>query len=176
MFCASNDRSRCVAGALAEADAAHAAASNTDPQEEPQPLAPAFPSLAAGVLMIDPPTIATSTPAATSPQATGSNHRSVQGGMQVYPMSGASTFDSADTSTADSALAALSTPVMVLDEIDAGIGPRLGSSVGRMLHAMAAGGQTLCVSHVPQARTPCCCFSTILIFCFAQMMRHTMLW
>ena len=75
---------------------------------------------------------------------------SASGGVEVYPMSGAATFDAEDTAAADPELAALQTPIMVLDEIDAGIGPRLGASVGRMLHAMAAGGQTLCVSHVPQ--------------------------
>ena len=77
-------------------------------------------------------------------------------GARVFPMSGASTFDAADTAAADDALAALQTPVMVLDEIDAGLGPRLGASIGRMLHSMSSGGQTLCVSHVPQVRSRRC--------------------
>lgn len=77
------------------------------------------------------------------------------GGAGVYPMGDTAEFDG-DTSVHESELAALQTPIMVLDEIDAGIGPRLGTSIGRMLHGMSAGGQTLCVSHVPQVRTlPC---------------------
>jgi hypothetical protein len=78
-----------------------------------------------------------------------------QGGTQVFPLSGAAVFDAKDTQVADHELAALQTPIMVLDEIDAGVGPRLGSSIGRMLHGMASGGQTLCVSHLPQVRCMC---------------------
>jgi hypothetical protein len=118
---------------LAASTAAQAPASPPSadaPADPPQPA-----DAAAGVLMVE--------------HASSAGGRS---GVQVYPMSGAGAFDAEDTSAADSELAALQTPVMVLDEIDAGIGPRLGSSIGRMLHAMATGGQTLCVSHVPQVR------------------------
>lgn len=47
--------------------------------------------------------------------------------------------------------------VMILDEIDSGIGARLGQSIGRILRRLAApaggggvGSQVLCVSHLPQ--------------------------
>lgn len=81
-------------------------------------------------------------------------------GLEVYPLTSSgghgALFD-ADTTAADSALAALAAPVLVLDEIDAGTGARLGGSVGRMLHGIAAGsGQVLCVSHVPQVRAVGC--------------------
>jgi DNA repair ATPase RecN len=71
--------------------------------------------------------------------------------MSVFPLSTELEFDG-DTSRSDGDLAALSTPIMVLDEIDSGIGPRLGTSIGRMLYAMSAGGQTLCVTHIPQVQ------------------------
>lgn len=97
----------------------------------------------AGVLMVERATTAGGEPAAGEDRL----HS-----MSVYPLSGAATFDAPEHATldADSALSALQTPVMVLDEIDAGLGPRLGASVGCMLHAMSRGGQTLCVSHLPQ--------------------------
>eukprot|EP00892_Ulva_mutabilis_P003781 jgi/Ulvmu1/1775/UM118_0015.1 len=90
------------------------------------------PTTAAGVLMVE----------------------SQAAGLELYPLTGSggreALFD-ADTAEADSALAALAAPVVVLDEIDAGTGARLGGSVGRMLHGIAAAsGQVLCVSHVPQ--------------------------
>lgn len=121
--------------------------------------APATAPSCAGVLMVERPTTANGTPLSDP-----GSHR--PRGMSVYPLSGAADFDApdADTADADAALAALQTPVMVLDEIDAGLGPRLGASVGRMLHAMARGGQTLCVSHLPQVRatrTPCCCSAAL---------------
>ena len=76
-------------------------------------------------------------------------------GLELYPLTSSrgrgAMFDAEDTSAADRALAALAAPVLVLDEIDAGTGARLGGSVGRMLHGIAAAsGQVLCVSHVPQ--------------------------
>lgn len=50
-----------------------------------------------------------------------------------------------------------STPVLVLDELDSGVGSRLGHSVGRLLRRMcgeggggAAASQVLCVTHLPQ--------------------------
>lgn len=59
-------------------------------------------------------------------------------------------------------------PIMVLDEMDSGVGGRLGSPVAAMLRRMAAPGtgthQILCVSHLPQVTAytsrpvvrPCC--------------------
>ncbi|MDR0291900.1 MAG: DNA repair protein RecN [Elusimicrobium sp.] len=41
-------------------------------------------------------------------------------------------------------------PVMVFDEIDAGIGGATGLKVGEKLRAVSAGRQTLCVTHLPQ--------------------------
>lgn len=49
------------------------------------------------------------------------------------------------------------TPILVLDELDSGVGGRLGQPVAQMLRRMAAPGsgaasQILCVSHLPQVR------------------------
>ncbi|GMH43682.1 hypothetical protein BSKO_11604 [Bryopsis sp. KO-2023] len=46
-------------------------------------------------------------------------------------------------------------PVMVLDELDSGVGGRLGQTVGKMLKALSTSnatttGQVVCVSHLPQ--------------------------
>lgn len=46
--------------------------------------------------------------------------------------------------------------IMILDEIDSGVGARLGQPIGRILRRMAGAGgkrtgQILCVSHLPQA-------------------------
>jgi DNA repair protein RecN (Recombination protein N) len=41
-------------------------------------------------------------------------------------------------------------PTLIFDEIDAGIGGRLGAVVGRKLWAVAATHQVLCVTHLPQ--------------------------
>lgn len=52
-------------------------------------------------------------------------------------------------------------PIMILDELDSGVGGRLGQPVAAMLRRMAAApaagepaaaAQILCVSHLPQAR------------------------
>ncbi len=49
-----------------------------------------------------------------------------------------------------------SSPIMILDEIDSGVGSRLGQPVGRILRSMVdpasatATSQILCVSHLPQ--------------------------
>ena len=40
---------------------------------------------------------------------------------------------------------------MIMDEIDSGLGSRLGTSVGRMLRSMAS-SQILCISHLAQVR------------------------
>lgn len=50
--------------------------------------------------------------------------------------------------------------IMILDELDSGVGGRLGAPVGRMLRRMvlpqaggrAATSQILCVSHLPQVK------------------------
>lgn len=41
-------------------------------------------------------------------------------------------------------------PVMVCDEVDAGVGSRTAGAVGRLLAAVAKGRQVLCVTHLPQ--------------------------
>ena len=48
------------------------------------------------------------------------------------------------------ASAAAQVPTLVFDEVDAGIGGRVAEIVGRMLHALGAGRQVLCVTHLPQ--------------------------
>ena len=46
--------------------------------------------------------------------------------------------------------AADETPVLIFDEIDAGIGGRMGAVVGEKLWRLAEGHQVLCVTHLPQ--------------------------
>ncbi len=49
-------------------------------------------------------------------------------------------------------------PIMVLDELDSGIGARLGTVTGRLLQRMAATSvsQLLCITHLPQVdHCPC---------------------
>ncbi len=41
-------------------------------------------------------------------------------------------------------------PCLVFDEVDAGVGGAVAEMVGRQLHALAAKGQVLCVTHLPQ--------------------------
>ena len=41
-------------------------------------------------------------------------------------------------------------PTLIFDEIDAGIGGRIGDVVGRKLWSLARGHQVLCVTHLPQ--------------------------
>ena len=47
-------------------------------------------------------------------------------------------------------------PVMILDELDSGVGARLGTPIARLLSQMASAkhagltSQILCVSHLPQ--------------------------
>jgi DNA repair protein RecN (Recombination protein N) len=41
-------------------------------------------------------------------------------------------------------------PTLVFDEVDAGIGGRVAEIVGRMLRALGASRQVLCVTHLPQ--------------------------
>ena len=43
-----------------------------------------------------------------------------------------------------------STPTLIFDEIDQGIGGRVGAIVGRKLDTLAASHQVLCVTHLPQ--------------------------
>ena len=49
-------------------------------------------------------------------------------------------------SVADEDLADMNAPVMVLDELDSGVGGRLGTPVGRMLQAYGAGRPIGCIS------------------------------
>ncbi len=42
------------------------------------------------------------------------------------------------------------TPVLIFDEIDVGIGGRVGSVVGRKLRTLAENHQVLCITHLPQ--------------------------
>jgi DNA repair protein RecN (Recombination protein N) len=42
------------------------------------------------------------------------------------------------------------TPVLIFDEIDVGIGGRVGSVVGRKLRQLAESHQVLCITHLPQ--------------------------
>lgn len=60
---------------------------------------------------------------------------------------------------ADLELDGLSSQMMILDELDSGVGGRLGSAVGQLLRNMVEQGpssssptasQILCVSHLPQ--------------------------
>lgn len=46
--------------------------------------------------------------------------------------------------------AADETPVLIFDEVDTGIGGRLGTTVGRKLHSLGRAHQVLCVTHLPQ--------------------------
>lgn len=43
-----------------------------------------------------------------------------------------------------------STPVLVFDEVDADVGPRMGEVIGRRLSSLARGHQVLAVTHLPQ--------------------------
>ena len=42
------------------------------------------------------------------------------------------------------------TPTLIFDEIDTGVGGRVGNVVGEKLHALADGRQVLCITHLPQ--------------------------
>ncbi len=42
------------------------------------------------------------------------------------------------------------TPVLIFDEVDTGIGGRLGATVGHKLHSLGRQHQVLCVTHLPQ--------------------------
>ena len=46
--------------------------------------------------------------------------------------------------------AADQTPALIFDEIDAGIGGRVGTVVGRKLAGLAREHQVICVTHLPQ--------------------------
>ena len=68
------------------------------------------------------------------------------------PAAAAGVGGQAATADPGSCSAALGSPLLVLDEIDSGVGSRLGQPVGRVLRQIAgsAVGQVLCVSHLPQ--------------------------
>ncbi|MEK7328419.1 MAG: DNA repair protein RecN, partial [Chloroflexota bacterium] len=42
------------------------------------------------------------------------------------------------------------TPTLIFDEIDQGIGGRVGAVVGRKLWGLSANHQVLCITHLPQ--------------------------
>jgi DNA repair protein RecN (Recombination protein N) len=42
------------------------------------------------------------------------------------------------------------TPTLIFDEIDTGVGGRVGAVVGQKLHALAEARQVLCITHLPQ--------------------------
>ena len=46
--------------------------------------------------------------------------------------------------------AADQTPILIFDEVDQGIGGRLGAVVGEKLWSLSRGHQVLCVTHLPQ--------------------------
>jgi len=47
------------------------------------------------------------------------------------------------------------TPTLVFDEVDVGIGGGTAEVVGRLLRALGANGQVLCVTHLPQVAAQC---------------------
>lgn len=66
----------------------------------------------------------------------------------------------ADVEQQEDVRQAMGSPILVLDELDSGVGARLGQPVGKMLARMAASGSTgpaqiLCISHLPQVRRFC---------------------
>ncbi len=42
------------------------------------------------------------------------------------------------------------TPTLIFDEIDTGVGGRVGHIVGSKLHGLASNRQVLCITHLPQ--------------------------
>ena len=46
--------------------------------------------------------------------------------------------------------AADQTPILIFDEVDQGIGGRIGALVGEKLWSLSGGHQVLCVTHLPQ--------------------------
>ncbi len=42
------------------------------------------------------------------------------------------------------------TPTLIFDEIDTGVGGRVGTIVGQKLHALATNRQVMCITHLPQ--------------------------
>jgi DNA repair protein RecN (Recombination protein N) len=55
-----------------------------------------------------------------------------------------------ERTTGDPAEPAASTPLLVFDEIDAGVGGHTARAVGEHLRALARGRQVLCITHLPQ--------------------------
>ncbi|MEX0604810.1 MAG: DNA repair protein RecN [Marinobacter sp.] len=47
------------------------------------------------------------------------------------------------------------TPTLVFDEVDVGIGGGTAEVVGRLLRTLGSGGQVLCVTHLPQVAAQC---------------------
>ncbi|KAL4443668.1 hypothetical protein ABPG75_011405 [Micractinium tetrahymenae] len=72
--------------------------------------------------------------------------------------SSSSSYGNGDTSSSSST--GVGSQIMILDEIDSGVGARLGQPIGRILRRMAGTGgertgQILCVSHLPQVAAHC---------------------
>jgi DNA repair protein RecN (Recombination protein N) len=44
----------------------------------------------------------------------------------------------------------LSTPTLIFDEVDVGVGGKVGALVGKALHELAKSAQVLCITHLPQ--------------------------
>lgn len=89
------------------------------------------------------------------PALAGSSDGGDGGSTAAAAAAGAGISPASSSSGADGGVG--TSPVLVLDEIDSGIGSRLGQPVGRILRRMAAlgqgaggGGQILCVTHLPQ--------------------------
>lgn len=47
------------------------------------------------------------------------------------------------------------TPTLVFDEVDVGIGGGTAEVVGRLLRSLGSNGQVLCVTHLPQVAAQC---------------------
>ncbi len=57
---------------------------------------------------------------------------------------------------------AVEEPLLVFDEVDAGIGGRTAHSVGEHLRLLAEGRQVLCITHLPQVAALAACHFTIV--------------
>src|SRR5699024_10707413 len=95
--------------------------------------------------------------ATAAPVASGTDHIafliSANPGQTARPLERvASGGELSRTSLAIQVVAAGSTrvPTLVFDEVDTGIGGGVAEIVGRQLRALGRGGQSLCVTHLPQ--------------------------
>jgi len=116
---------------------------------------------AAPAFMAPPPGAPNGSSAAAEAQAEASSAASSDGGDAMGNGSGSSSTGSGTGSGTSGS------QVLILDEIDSGVGSRLGQPIGRILRRMAAPqglrvGQILCVSHLPQASTGTGCIPHLL--------------